>query len=119
MAKTIKFLRYWDRQILPLKNSLLQGILATSLPCGEERHSILWEARKTATSGWNFPDISPEQLEMTLPNGQIGVEVRFSDSKTRLNRKKVRAGIRTLPTEAYMQIGRANFKVIPTSSLVA
>lgn len=66
-----------------------------------------------------FPDISPEQLEMTLPNGQIGVEVYFLDNKTRLNGKKARAGIRTLPTEAYMQIGRASFKVIPTSSLVA
>lgn len=56
---------------------------------------------------------------MTLPNGQIRVEVRFLDSKTRFNGKKVRAGIRTLPTEAYMEIGRASFNVIPNSSLVA
>ena len=66
-----------------------------------------------------FPGISPEQLEMTLPYGQIGVEVRFLDNKTRLNGKPVKTGTRNLLTEAYMRIGRANFKIIPTSSLVA
>lgn len=95
---------------------------------GDISHVIVLRGRKASyTFGsaascnirLEFPGIGPEQLEMTLPKGQIGVEVRLLDNKTRLNGEKVGAGKRTLPIEAYMQIGRASFKVIPTSSLVA
>ena len=54
---------------------------------------------------------------MTLPYGQFGVEVRFFDGKTRVYGEKVTAGTQSLPIEAYIQIGRADFKLIPISSL--
>ena len=47
----------------------------------------------------------------------FGVEVRFFDGKTRLDVKRVAAGTQSLIIEAYIQIKRANFKVISTSSL--
>ena len=65
-----------------------------------------------------FPNISPMQLEMILPYGQTGVDIKYFDDKTRLNGKQVRAGTKHLPAEACIRIGHADFRVIPTSSLV-
>lgn len=65
-----------------------------------------------------FPDASPKQLEMILQYGQTGVDIQYLDNKTRLNGKPVRAGTEHLSVEACIRIGHADFRVIPTSSLV-
>lgn len=45
------------------------------------------------------------------------MEVRFFDGKTQLDGERVAAETQSLTIEAYIQIRRANFKVISTSSL--
>ena len=76
------------------------GLISPVIVLQKRKASSTFGSAASCNIRLEFPEVSPEQLKMTLPYGQFDVEVRFFEGKTRLDGEMVTAGTQGLPIEA-------------------